>query len=116
MYERELCISEPFWGYSLMVYNLFLLLLSATLVFFRGRREGDKIAGTAAAMNESTHVAIAVAVYNTFVLSIAGFAFTFIPDPGIQYALVTLTIVAATTVVVCLMFLPKVCLCLPCTS
>lgn len=114
MYERELCISEPFWGYSLMVYNLFLLLLSATLVFFRGRREGDKIAGTAAAMNESTHVA--VAVYNTFVLSIAGFAFTFIPDPGIQYALVTLTIVAATTVVVCLMFLPKVCLCLPCTS
>jgi gamma-aminobutyric acid type B receptor len=57
-------------------------------------------------LNDSKY--ITMSVYNTVFMSIVAFAFSFISDEGTAYILVSFTIIIAVTVVLCLVFIPKV--------
>jgi gamma-aminobutyric acid type B receptor len=57
-------------------------------------------------LNDSKY--ITMSVYNTVFMSIVAFAFSFISDEGTAYILVSFTIIIAVTVVLCLVFIPKI--------
>lgn len=100
-YVHERCFSEHSerWSYVIIAYKALLLVFGVFMAW-----ETRKV--NIVSLNDSRY--ITMSVYNTVLLCIVAFAFTFIPNAGASYMLVSITIIIMVTVVLCLVFVPKV--------
>ena len=100
-YLRDHCSSENSarWTYILVAYKSLLLAFG---VFMAWETRKVKMVS----LNDSRY--ITMSVYNTVFMCIVTFAFNFIPDEGTAHMLVAFSIIVMVTVVLCLVFIPKV--------
>eukprot|EP00118_Oscarella_pearsei_P022685 m.264849 g.264849 ORF g.264849 m.264849 type:complete len:573 (+) comp40481_c0_seq4:1281-2999(+) len=100
MQFRYECVSAAGnrWGFILLAYKAIMLAIGAFLAF-QTRTVHIK------SINDSRF--IAMSIYNTVVTVILVFAFTFLKDPGISFALTGASVIIMTSVIIALVFISK---------
>lgn len=97
IFVREKCRSAEFWGYSLIVYKFIVLILCLVAAIIRIRIHKSR-AGV-----KSSYTDLLVCGTG-FGVGFATFGFLFVTDPGLQFALVSISLILLVSIILFLLF------------
>lgn len=97
IFVRERCSSVDFWGYCLIVYKLIVIILCLVASIVRVQIHKSR---TGASPSYTDLLVCGTG----FGVGFAAFGFLFVTDPGLQFALVSISLILLVSIILVLLF------------